>query len=319
MSIFIWFLVFVIALAVLVLSSDWFVGAAEKIGLSLGWPPFVVGVIIIGIGTSLPELMSSIMAVVQEQNQIVAGNVFGSNITNIFLIAGLAGVLGKSFEIHFDFMKADAIFLIGSTVLVSFSVMDGSFHWTEGILVLVLLAFYILSSMKHEATEAAERPTVKWYHWVLLIASPAGIFFGADYTIQAVIAISAEIPWLDSEVIAVTAVALGTSLPEVMVTVQAARKKKTEIAIGNIIGSNIFNLLAVMGIPSIIAGFIATGGTFALLIPASMISFSLPLLGAATLGLVFVLIDKKVNWAEGSLFLVLYVYFIGSNYGLIGG
>jgi Ca2+/H+ antiporter len=88
----------VIALAVLVLSSDWFVGAAEKIGLSLGWPPFVVGVIIIGIGTSLPELMSSIMAVVQEQNQIVAGNVFGSNITNIFLIAGLAGVLGKSFE-----------------------------------------------------------------------------------------------------------------------------------------------------------------------------------------------------------------------------
>jgi Ca2+/Na+ antiporter len=159
MSIFIWFLVFVIALAVLVLSSDWFVGAAEKIGLSLGWPPFVVGVIIIGIGTSLPELMSSIMAVVQEQNQIVAGNVFGSNITNIFLIAGLAGVLGKSFEIHFDFMKADAIFLIGSTVLVSFSVMDGSFHWTEGILVLVLLAFYILSSMKHEATEAAERPT----------------------------------------------------------------------------------------------------------------------------------------------------------------
>jgi cation:H+ antiporter len=305
-----WIGVFIGALALLVFSADRFVVYGEKVGLALDLPPLIIGVIILGFGTSLPELMSSIMGVLAGETQIVAGNVFGSNVTNIFLIAGLAGILGSGKEMKIDILTGEAAFLVGSLAIVTFSSFDGVFTWREGILALGLLVLYLIQSMKSEVEhlEEEEKPQLKWFHWLFLLASPVGIFYGADYTIQAVLAISSKISWLSPEIVAVTAVALGTSLPEVMVTIQSAGKGKSEIAMGNILGSNIFNLLAVMGIPSLVSN---------LEVPESLLSFTLPLLGVASFALLFILMDKKLTKYEGALLLIFYVFFLGKNYGLV--
>jgi cation:H+ antiporter len=142
--------------------------------------------------------------------------------------------------------------------------------------------------------------------WIMLAASPAGIYFGARYTIDAVVAISEQL-MIAPEIIALSAIALGTSLPELIVTITAAKKGKPEITIGNILGSNIFNSLMVMGIPALIGK---------LAIPAGIITFSLPLSLVAVLLFIIIIFDRKVNRLEGALLLLFYLFFIMRLFGL---
>ena len=112
MNIFIWILVFLVSLFVLIKASDYFIDSAEKVGLKIGLSPFLIGVLIIGFGTSLPELISSILGVVSGAPEIVIGNVLGSNITNIFLIVGIAAVISNQFEIKYDLLKIKSAFFL---------------------------------------------------------------------------------------------------------------------------------------------------------------------------------------------------------------
>ena len=321
MSVYLWVLIFVMSLAVLIKSSDIFVGAAEKIGLNFGLSAFLTGVLIVGVGTSLPELVSSIIATTKGATEIVIGNVLGSNITNIFLVLGIAGLIGKNFTIKHDLMRVDIPFLLSATLLMSLMILDGSFSMVEGVLCLLAFVIYIIFTIMNpvpetkpigfETSENNKNPTNKksiLKEITLIIGSSAGIFLGAKYTVDSVIAIS-SILGIATDIIALTAIALGTSLPEVLVTISASRRGNPEMAVGNIIGSNIFNGLVVMGIPSLIAP---------LHIPHSIIIFSLPTLIAAVFIYSFMVYDKKINQLEGGTLLIFYFYFVGRILGIMG-
>lgn len=298
-----WILVFVVSLIVLLLASDWFIAAAEKIGLVLGISPFIVGVTIVAAGTSLPELVTSLFAIFQGSSEIVVGNVVGSNITNILLVLGLTAIVGKKIEIDFDIMSIDMPLFMGSAFLLWFFLYDGAFSKPEAAICVVgLLIFlaYTFGADKVESDEEEEEAKLDWKVFVMLLFGGIGIKFGAEYTVESIIKIS-EILNIGKDAIALSAVAFGTSLPEIIVSIKAARKGKPEIAVGNVLGSNIFNTFAVMGIPGLV-------GT--LVIPANTLTFSLPLMMAASSMFLIMMITKKISKWEGYLLFLFYIFFI---------
>ena len=337
------FVIFVASLAVLVKASDFFTAAAEKIGIFFGLDPFIVGVTIVAIGTSLPELVSSILAVLQGASEVVVGNVVGSNIANIFLIIGVAGVIstaspgkerGRELIIEYDLVSVDLPLFVGSAFLLSLAIWDQEFSLVEsGIFILgyFIYLFYTLDTSKPEtiAIETSVNSTLdptsnsevdspsteldpeKQTPYLLkqigvLVISAVFIFLGAKYTISSLISLS-EILNIGKEIIAVSAVAVGTSLPELIVTINAALRGNAEIAIGNVLGSNIFNIFIVMGVPGLMGN---------LSIPQSVIWSGIPVLLAGTLLMFFVTQDRKLtNW-EGWLFFLFYFWFIAKTFNL---
>jgi cation:H+ antiporter len=310
----IWGGIFIISIFFLVKSSDYFTMAAEKIGFFLGLPAFIIGVTIVAFGTSLPELISSLFAVQKGYSEIVAANVIGSNITNIFLILGIAAIVGKKIKLDFELIRVDLPLLVGSAFLLYITIIDGIFTFPEAILFLGLISIYLLytaSTLKKEKVKKShkikkkKKPEIKPF--IVLLISSVFIYFSANYTIESLLKIS-EILKIGTEIIAVGAVALGTSLPELAVSINAAKKGRSEIAVGNILGSNIFNTFAVMGIPALFGNLIIT---------ESIISFALPVMIMATLLYFFITQDKEINLWEGWLLLAFYVLFIGKLLNLM--
>ena len=242
----IWLIIFILSLFVLIKASDFFTDAAEKIGISLGISPFLIGVTIVSVGTSLPELISSITAVYQNSSEIVFDNVMGSNIANIFLIIGTASLISSPLNILYELIHVDLPLFVGSAFLLGLTVLDSNFSINEAIICIlgyVVYVFYTISSGKEEQQSETIDTSQKSFpvkQIVIVIVSALFVFFGATYTIKSVTKIS-EILEVGKELIALSAVALGTSLPELIVTISAARKGNPEIAVGNVLGSNIFN------------------------------------------------------------------------------
>jgi len=307
MSILLWSLVFCVSLGVLIVAANIFITAAEQAGKALRMPPFLTGVFLVGFGTSLPELVSSVMAVYAGSSEIVIGNVIGSNITNILLILGISGMIDGTFLIKTDLLKFDLPVLLGSAFVLSLMVQDQRFSTGEGIICLLMLGIYLVAMLRSERQDPEESTPTKATArtWLILIGSPVFIFLGAKYTVDSVIAI-AEIVQIGVDVIAMSAVALGTSLPEIVVAITAARRGQSEIVVGNIMGSNIFNTLGVMGIPSLIGQ---------LTIPERVVDFSIPVFLAATMIHVIITVDKRVSKAEGAFLLCFYAFFIGRLFG----
>ena len=323
--------IFIVSLAILVKASDFFTGAAEKIGIFFGMDPFIVGVTIVAVGTSLPELVSSILAVLQGASEVVVGNVVGSNIANIFLIIGIAGVIstaspgkerGRELIIEYDLVSVDLPLFVGSAFLLCLAISDQQFSRVEsGIFILgyLIYLFYTLDTSKPEtiavdsASDGAtvelaadKQPTYLLKQIGVLVISSVFIFLGAKYTISSLISLS-EILNIGKEIIAVSAVAVGTSLPELIVTINAAMRGNAEIAIGNVLGSNIFNIFMVMGIPGLIGR---------LSIPESVLFSAVPVLIAGTLLMFFVTQDRKLTSWEGWLFFLFYVWFIATTFNI---
>lgn len=306
-----WMGIFIISLAALVIASDVFTGAAEKVGIFLGFPSFLVGVTIVALGTSLPELVSSLFAVWMHSSEIVVGNVIGSNITNIFLILGCTAIIGKEIKLKYEIGHVDLPIMIGSALLLALMLWDAAFTLMEAILCLAGFTIYLLYTVfssredrlpRKRRVEKKDRQIQKlgWRTWIQLLLSGFFIYLGAKYTVGAIIRLSANLN-IGKEVIAASAVALGTSLPELMVSISAARRGNAEMAIGNILGSNIFNGFAVMGIPALF-------GT--LIIPQSIVIGALPILIIATALFYVVTQQKRVTRWEGWLLLIFYILFI---------
>jgi len=318
LPLFIWVVIFIVSLIVLIKASDYFTDSAEKIGLYFGLPAFIVGVTIVAIGTSLPELVSSIFAVLKGSSEIVVGNVVGSNITNIFLILGIAAIIGKKIKVTYELVHVDLPLLIGSAFLLAVTIWDGIFTLPEALLCIGSIILYLLYTInvekKHEDIETKKemkeelkkRRKLDWKTLIILVVSAFFIYLGAEYTIESVIKLS-EILNIGKEIIAISALSLGTSLPELMVTISAARKGKSELAVGNVLGSNIFNALAVMGIPA----FFGT-----LIIPHNILTFGLPMMLVATLLYFFITQDKEITKWEGWMLIIFYVFFIGKVFNL---
>lgn len=294
-------LIFVVSLALLVFSADKFIEFAEKIGLALGIPHFVIGVTVVALGTSLPELVSSIVALMNDEPGIVIGNVVGSNITNILLVLGVVGVIAKQFTISFDFKKIDLPFFIIATIFLVVTTYDQNFTLLEGIIGLAILGAYLFITLSSgKDLDDDESPKLNPIHFLWLLLAGVGIYFGAKYNVDSVIAIGEKIN-IPPSIIALTAVALGTSLPELFVSIAAIRKGNAEIAVGNVLGSNIFNALLIMGVPRFVGAFE---------IPDTVKTSSLPILVLASLLFVIFTWNKKINWIEGAILLLGYAAFL---------
>jgi cation:H+ antiporter len=317
--------IFIVSLIALIKASDYFTDAAEKLGLLFKIPPFIVGVTIVSIGTSLPELVSSLFAVYQGSTEIVAGNAIGSNIANIFLVLGVAVIVSKKLKLNYEIISVDLPILMGSSLLLAFMILDGKLSMIEGLLLLAMFFVYIkytLSVQNSFLKESREKEIKKEikdeidFHrkrkndvlkaFGVLFFCSIFIYFGAKYTIWSVIEISQFLN-IGKEIIAVTAIALGTSFPELIVSITTATKGKPEMAIGNVLGSNIFNALIVMGIPSLFK---------TLIVPSSLIIFGLPLMIVATFLFSLMTQDKVLTKWEGYLLVIFYIFFVLKTVGL---
>jgi len=309
MTLLFWLSIFVISLVVLVKGADWLLESAEKIGLAVGLSSFIVGVVIVGLGTSLPELFSGLMALFRGVNEIVAANAIGSNIANILLVVGVAAIISKKLTVTKDLIDLDLPLLTISTVIFVIAAWDRQISLRESILLLVVYLIYLgYTFMSREDDDGkTKRPKLKTVDFVWLIAGIIGLVVGAKYLIDSVIKIS-EMLSLAPGVVSLVAVAFGTSLPELLVSVKAALNNKPEVAIGNIFGSNIFNILVVIGIPGLFSRLQLDEKTFAI---------GLPVMAVTTLIFVISGISKRIHMWEGAMYLVVYLFFIGKLFGFL--
>lgn len=299
------YIIFIAALTGLLLSARFFTKSAEELGRYLKLPSFVIGVFIVGIGTSLPELISGIISVSKGSSEILAGNIIGANISNILLITGLAVVINrKNILLNSGYMYIDLHFLIGSFLFFYIISADGEITLLESFLGIAMFFIYSFYLIKGEASAAKDEVKISlpfpMKSMVILIFAGVGIYFGADYTISSLerIALDLAIP---PSIVALTLLSLGTTLPELAVNISAIRQGKAEMAVGNVLGSCIFNALVIPPVASFFGSISIT---------ENLLSFSLPMMAAC--GLLFYLLtqDKRISVWEGMMFICLYGVFI---------
>lgn len=286
----------------LVKGADWFVDGASGIADKLGIPQLVIGLTIVAMGTSAPETAVSIAAAIKGNADIAVGNVVGSNILNILIILGITSVITSIAVAKTTIRYEIPIMLAITFLLLIFGATGGTINLLEGIVLLLCFAaylFYMFVMVKKGEMQADELENTQKPLWKLLIACAVGlviIVWGSDVTVDAATIIAKEIG-ISDKFIGLTVVALGTSLPELVTSVIAARKGKADIAIGNIVGSNIFNILFVLG-------------TSALIIPVVFeMSFVIDCLVAVAAGVVLwlsVFRKKKLTRIDGIIMLVCY-------------
>ena len=259
-------LLLILGFAMLIKGADWFVDGTSGVARKLGIPQLVVGLTIVAMGTSAPEAAVSITAALKGNASIAIGNVVGSNILNILIILGLTAVITSvaiqksTLWVEIPYMLVVTVVLIVMGLDVTVSRMEGVILWVMFIIYLAYL-FYLAKNGKEENEEVT---TATWKLILCAIVGGVVVVWGSDVTVDAATKI-AQILGMSERFIGLTIVALGTSLPELVTSVTAARKGNADIAIGNIVGSNIFNILFVIGTAAIIipvpyaAGFIIDG------------------------------------------------------------
>ncbi len=326
MDLIIFIFIFAVSIFALTKGADLFLWGAEKLGIVFGLSPFVVGVTIVSLGTSFPELFTGIVAAVSGLTEIVVANAVGSNIANILLVVGLSAIVGKKLTVTKNLIDLDLPLLAAGTAIMLFVIYPFGGPETAvsvtriGSLVLIvsyLIYFIYLIKERGESKEEKkiipgrkerrelimkeEKKEKLGFKDIMLLF--VGIFFlsaGANYLIYSVINIS-EILGVGVGAISIVAIALGTSLPELFVSVGAAMKGKPEIALGNIFGSNIFNSFIVIGIPGLIRTLSVDEKTFYI---------GLPVMALATVLFVISGISRRIYSYEGAFFILLYILFI---------
>ena len=270
------------SLYVLVRGADLFVEGAKRIGASFGMSSFAIGVLIVGLGTSLPELASSIAAVMAGTTEIVIANAVGSNITNILLIVGVLAMLGGPVVINKDLLKTELPIFFIATVHFVASIYDGVVDRIEALLLFGTLCAYIwylfssANKAKDEMKVKVKKNGITVKDWTFVILGIGALLLGAKYTVAMAVNIATGLA-VPIGLVSIGAIAIGTSLPELFVSLQAIKNKETDLAIGNIFGSNAFNILMVVGIPGLIsqleAGEVVMNLGIGVLIAASLILF----------------------------------------------
>lgn len=300
-------LLLAIGFVLLVKGADWFVEGASGVADKFGIPQLVIGLTIVAMGTSAPEAAVSITAAMKGNAEITVGNIVGSNILNIWIILGIASVI-TSIAVAKTTIRYEIPILLGATLLLlGCGYTGGTINLVEGILMWVCfigyLAYMFVMCKKGEI-QAEEIETTDSPIWKLLLQGVVGlglVVWGSDVTVDAATSL-AEMFGMSERFIGLTIVALGTSLPELFTSVIAARKGKADIAIGNIVGSNIFNILFVVG-------------TSALIIPVVFASnFIIDCVVAILAGIILwacVFRKKKLTRPHGIFMLVCYlIYFL---------
>lgn len=296
-----------VGFALLVKGADFFVDGAAGIAGKLGIPQLVIGLTIVAFGTSAPEAAVSITAAFRGNAGITIGNIVGSNILNILVILGLASLI-VPLHVKKTTIRFEMPYVIVVSVLLSvLGLTDGMIDFTDGLLLwggMLLFLGYLLRLTKSGEIEAEEVSADGQKLWVLLLMAAGGlvlIIFGSDITVDSAVKM-AEMFGVDDRIIGITIVALGTSLPELVTSVMAGIKGNADIAVGNIVGSNLFNILFVVG-------------TAALITPVaylpSFLTDSLVCIGAAVILWLLALRKGVLGRVAGILMLLCYGAYLG--------
>ena len=239
----------------LIKGADWFVGGASGIAEKFGIPSLVIGLTIVAMGTSAPEAAVSITAALKGSADITVGNIVGSNIINILVILGISAIIAP-LAVAKSTVKLEMPFLIIVTALFLLLGIDGKIGFLDGVIFICAFALYLtylfVMAKKNRTDDIKNKQKISLSKSVIwTIVGLVMIILGSDFTVDAASKIAAAFG-MSERFIGLTIVALGTSLPELFTSVCAARRGKADIAIGNIVGSNIFNILFVVGISALI-------------------------------------------------------------------
>ena len=298
-------------LVLLFFGADWLVKGAVTMALHLGLSPLIVGLTVVALGTSLPEALVSVQASLDNQGGIALGNVIGSNILNIALILGLSALI-QPLKVDSHLVKADVPLLVGASFLLMVLLEDFHISRMEGALLLLGIVFYVCGNImtvkrtspeedKIEGMEIPEDPSKNLFRDIgFLILGLIALAFGSNFLVSGAVDL-ARIWGLSEALIGLTIVSIGTGTPELATALMAAYRKTADIAIGNAVGSNLFNIMFVVGLAGLVAPMDATG------IKSSdlyvMFGLTILLLPTVWTGMV---LDRK----EGFLFLAVYVAYL---------
>ncbi len=310
-------LFFVLGLGALVLGAEALVRGASKIALSLGISPLVVGLTIVAMGTSSPEIAVSVGAVLNGSTDIAVGNVVGSNIFNVLLILGLSALI-TPLVVHSQIIRQEVPIMIGASLILAVMASDGRLSRPEAALLVALLVGYMLFLVRQSRAETAEtrdefegaatRREANWdSHWtvqlVLIVAGLALLVVGSNWLVDAAVVFARALGVSDL-VIGLTIIAAGTSMPEVATSIMAAIRGERDIAVGNVIGSNTFNILGCLGI----SGIVSSSG---LGIAPAVLNFDLwVMLAVAVACLPVFMLRRQIGRRRGLLFLAFYAAYV---------
>ena len=307
---------FVLGLGALVLGAELLVRGASKIALSLGISPLVVGLTIVAMGTSSPEVAVSVGAALGGQTDIAVGNVVGSNIFNVLFILGISAVI-TPLVVHSQIIRQEVPIMIGASVVLGIMILDGSLARWESALLLALLIVYVVFLVRQSRAESAEirdeyagsmQRGGDWdSHWavqVALIAAGLGLLvLGSNWLVDSAVAFARAFGVSDL-VIGLTIIAAGTSMPEVATSIMAAVRGERDIAVGNVIGSNTFNILGCLGL----SGIVSANG---LGIAPAVLNFDIWVMIAVAIAcLPVLLLRRQIGRKRGLLFLAYYVAYV---------
>lgn len=292
----------------LVKGADFFVDGACDLSAKLKIPAYIVGLTVVAFGTSLPEAAVSITASLKGSNEIAIGNVIGSNTFNTLVVLG-ASALFAPVLVKKNIIKRDLPFCLAITVLLPILILTlngGEIALTrlDGIILLALFVAFMISSVisgkkgtDADSDDAGNPDAPLWKCLIFIMLGLAGVIAGGQLTVNGATAL-AEMAGLSENVIALTVVAIGTSLPELVTSIVAARKNQNDIAIGNVIGSNIFNILFILGFSSTLGTITTTSAT---------IIDTIVLIGVMVAIYLYSLFLKKINRPTGIVMILMYV------------
>lgn len=303
-------LLIVSGLVLLIAGGNWLLKAAVALSLKLNIPKIVIGMTVVSFATSAPELIVSVNAALEGFPDLALGNVVGSNIANLGLVLAITVILG-SIEVKKSFYTTDwPVMMLASLLFFGFIYFDGQLQRYEGLVMVVTLFVFLVYLLRFQKTAVVDElpeddvPLPLYKTGLFLGIGGLALWGGSELLINGAVGLATSFG-VSERVIAVTVVSVGTSIPELAASVIAVLKKEKAISLGNLIGSNIFNLLAVLGITSLIAPIkvldqgLLTSDIFWML----GISF-------VVLPLVFLPKGLRLEWRDGTILLVMYIIFV---------
>lgn len=302
--------------AAIVFSANWLVEGASSIAKKLGISDLVVGLTIVAFGTSAPELTVNVFSAVEGSTDIAIGNVLGSNIANIFFILGVSAMIHPLLmqknttwkEIPLSLLAAVVLGIIANDQWIDNSPTGNFVSATDGLVLLSFFSIFLVYTIEISRnqpdiqTEEQANPLPMWKAGLYVILGLLGLYFGGKYFVEGAISVASRLG-MSERLIGLTIVAIGTSLPELATSVVAAYKKNADIAVGNVVGSNIFNIFFILGITALIKPLpfgAASNFDVGVTVLASLLLF----LTTITFG------RKKVDRIEGVIFVLLYAAYI---------
>ena len=308
-----WLIGIVLGIVMLYFGSDWLVDGAKKLALRLGIAPFVIGITILAFGSSAPEAVTSIVS--RTNPEIIIGNVIGSNIANIGLCIGLAAVLNPMVA-KYASMRFEIITMVASVSLITLMGITGSIGLVDGIILISLLLVFVLSvyflkrgDKDGQGTYTSEiedveidRSAEKLLLWIgMCVVGLVFLYFGASFFVDGATEL-ARILGISELMIGLIVVAIGTSLPELCISLMASFRGENELAVSNIVGSNIFNSFFVLGIGAVLVDIPVSDTTLTFHMPVMIL--------LSVLMFLFVLRNNRISKLSGAMLLTIYVAYI---------